>query len=60
VIGNAVTIMRVAIGEESEEVPDEGKRPAAVEVGTKGGKARATALSVKRRKQIARKAAEFR
>ena len=44
--------------------PDEGKNPAAVELGRlgglKGGKARANKLSKKRRSEIARKAARAR
>lgn len=38
----------------------EGKDPAAVTLGRKGGKARALAMSAKRRKEIARKAAKVR
>jgi RNase adaptor protein for sRNA GlmZ degradation len=38
----------------------DGKDPAAVALGRKGGKARAAAISAKRRKEIARKAAKSR
>ena len=64
VIGNAVKIMRIATGEEPEDYgPDpksEGKDPAAVALGRKGGEARARGLSKKRRKEIAKKAAASR
>jgi hypothetical protein len=64
VIGNAVHIMRVLTGEEPEDYgPDpksEGKDPAAVALGRKGGKARAVGMSAKRRKEIARQAAKER
>jgi hypothetical protein len=63
VIGNAVHVMRIATGEISEDFPtpeSEGKDPAAVALGRKGGKARAEGLSKKRRKDIARKAAQKR
>jgi hypothetical protein len=54
VIGNAVKVMRIATGEEEEVRPE---RSAAAELGSKGGKARANALSKKRRQEIAKKAA---
>ena len=61
VIGNAVKVMRIATGEEPEDYgpspESEGKDPAAVALGRKGGKARAEGFSKKRRKEIARKAA---
>ncbi len=57
VIGNAVRVMRIATGEEDEALNDDGKDKAAVSLGTRGGKARAEALSPKRRSEIARKAA---
>jgi hypothetical protein len=58
VIGNAVRVMRIATGEIDESTPpDDGKDPAAVALGRKGGKARAGAMSAKRRKEIAKKAA---
>jgi hypothetical protein len=63
VIGNAVHVMRIATGEITEDIAspeDEGKDPAAVALGRKGGKARAEAISARRRKQIARQAAEKR
>jgi hypothetical protein len=63
VIGNAVHAMRIATGEIIEDIPtpeSEGKDPAAVALGRRGGKARAEGLSAKRRKEIARKAAKSR
>lgn len=60
VIGNAVHVMRVLTGEIDDVIPDDGKDPAAVALGRKGGKARAESLSKKRRKEIARKAAKSR
>jgi hypothetical protein len=45
VIGNAVKVMRIATGQESEDYgpspESEGKEPAAVALGRKGGEARA-------------------
>ena len=64
VIGAAVKVMRIATGQEPEDYgpspESEGKDPAAVALGRKGGRARAEALSKKRRKEIARKAAKER
>ncbi len=60
VIGNAVKVMRVATGEESDAAPDDGKNKAAQELGRLGGAARAKAMPAKRRKEIAKKAAKAR
>ena len=63
VIGNAVHVMRIATGQITDDVPapeEEGKDPAAVALGRKGGKARAEGMSAKRRKEIARTAARNR
>lgn len=57
VIGNAVKVMRIATGEETETMADEGKNAAAVSLGRMGGKARAAGMSAKKRKEIAKKAA---
>lgn len=57
VIGNAVKVMRIATGEEEEELTEDGKNKAAVSLGRKGGKARAEKLSSKERQKIARAAA---
>ena len=60
VIGNAVRVMQIATGEAEEEYDEEGKNKAAVELGRKGGKARAAKMTAKRRKEIAQKAAQKR
>jgi hypothetical protein len=60
---NAVLIARIATGEATDDVPtpeSEGKNAAAVALGRMGGKARAETMSAKRRKEIARKAAQSR
>ena len=56
----AVMIGRIATGEIEDVTTDDGKNAAAVALGRMGGKARATAISARRRKQIARQAAEKR
>ena len=57
VIGAAVMIGKIATGEIDDLTTDDGKNAAAVALGRMGGKARAEAMSAKRRKEIARKAA---
>ena len=57
VIGAAVTVAKIATGEIEDKTDDDGKNKAAVELGRKGGKARAEKLSKKRRSEIAKKAA---
>ena len=57
VIGAAVKVMRIATGEETEEIA---VKSAAAELGSRGGKARAAKLSKKKRAEIARKAAQSR
>ena len=57
-VGHAAKVVRIAAGGEQEEFPaDDGKDKAAQSLGRRGGKARAAALSAKRRVEIARKAA---
>jgi len=60
VIGNAVKVMRIAVGEEADDTPDDGKNKAAQELGRLGGAARAKAMTAKRRAAIAKKAARAR
>jgi hypothetical protein len=63
VIGNAVHVMQIATGQITEDIPtaeDEGKDPAAVALGRRGGAARAAALGKRKRAEIARKAAAAR
>jgi len=60
VIGAAVKVMRIATGEEPEELdtPErEGKDPNAAALGKKGGRARAERMAPERRAEIARAAA---
>ena len=61
VISNAVTVMRIATGEiEESGQTEDGKNKAAVELGRKGGRARAESLSAKKRHDIAARAAKTR
>jgi hypothetical protein len=55
---NAVLIARIATGEAVDDVPDDGKNKAAQELGRMGGKALAAGMSAKKRKEIAKKAAQ--
>ena len=59
-IGNAVHVMKIASGESEEALTEDGKNKAAVALGSKGGRARAKKLGVRRRKEIARAGAEAR
>jgi hypothetical protein len=54
VIGNAVKVMRIATGEETEEL--DAAKSAAAELGSRGGKARAASMSPENRSEAARKA----
>ena len=58
VIGNAVKVMRIATGEEQEELA--ATRDAAAELGRRGGEARARTLTASQRSEIAKKAASSR
>jgi hypothetical protein len=55
VIGAAVKVMRIATGEEEDEI--DSAKSAAAELGSRGGKARAAKMTPERRAEIARKAA---
>jgi hypothetical protein len=59
VIGMSVKVMRIATGEETEELPEAGKEYAR-KGGLRGGRARAKALTPRQRSEIARTAAEAR
>ena len=60
VVGAAVKVMKIATGEIEEDVDDDGKNKAAVELGRKGGKARAEKMSPEKRRAIARRSAKAR
>ncbi len=62
VIGNAVKVMRIATGDEPEDLgpADDGKDLAAKALGKKGGAARAKSMTAERRAEIAKKAADKR
>jgi len=60
VIGNAIKVARIATSQEEEDMPNDGKDPAAKSLGSRGGKARAAKLSDKRKKEIAKRAAAVR
>ena len=60
VISNAVRVMRIATGEIEESLTEDGKSKAAVELGRKGGQARAKMLSATKRSLIAKTAAKTR
>lgn len=59
VIGNAVRVMRIATGEDTEDTPDDGKLYAR-KGGLKGGAARAKKLTPAQRAEIAQVAAQAR
>jgi hypothetical protein len=56
VVSNAVHVMKIATGQ-IEEKTEDGKSKAAVELGRKGGLARAKSINKSDRTKIARKAA---
>ncbi len=60
VIGSAIKVGRIAVGDEEEVLEPDGKDPAAKALGAKGGAARAKSLSAKKRSEIAKKAAKSR
>ncbi len=57
VIGAAIKVAKIATGEVKEDIDDDGKNKAAVELGRKGGQARAAKMTAERRTDIAKKAA---
>ncbi len=59
-VGAAVMVAKIATGEVEDELTDDGKNKAAVELGRKGGQARAEKLSAEHRQEIAQKAAKAR
>jgi hypothetical protein len=61
VVSNAVTVMRIATGEiEESGTTEDGRSKAAVELGRKGGMARAERISKSERVRIAKRAAQAR
>ncbi len=56
----AVMVARIATGEIEDKVTDNGKNAAAVALGRMGGKARAAGMTAKKRKEIAKAAADTR
>ena len=60
VISNAVRVMQIATGEIEESLTEDSKSKAAVELGRKGGQARAKMLSATKRSLIAKTAAKTR
>ena len=59
-VGAAVMVAQIATGEVEDELTDDGKNKAAVELGRRGGQARAKKLTPKQRADVARKAAQAR
>ena len=59
-IQSAMLVGRIATGDATDSVTNDGKNAAAVALGKLGGKARAESISAKRRKEIAKKAAKSR
>lgn len=57
VVSNAVRVMEIATGQAEEQYDEDGKSLAAKELGSRGGKARASKLTKEQRSEIARKAA---
>lgn len=55
VVSNAVHVMRIATGEITEALTEDGKNAAAVALGRKGGLARAAKLTKKQKREIAKK-----
>ena len=60
-LGKLIVDLSVGEADDSQNMPDDrGKDPAAMALGSKGGKARAKKLSPKKRTEIARNAAKSR
>jgi hypothetical protein len=57
VVANAIKVAKIATGEIEETFDDEGKNKAAVELGKKGGMARAEKMTPEQRSALAKKAA---
>jgi hypothetical protein len=59
-IGHAIMIAKIATGEIEDVTTEDGKNAAAVALGRMGGEAREAGMSARKRKEIAKKAAEKR
>lgn len=59
-VGLAVLVARIATGEQTDPLPDDGKDKAAQAMGRKGGAARASSMTPERRAEIAKAAAKTR
>ena len=59
-VGAAVMVAKIATGEVVDVLTDDGKNKAAVELGRKGGRARAAKMTPERRAEIAKRAAAIR
>jgi hypothetical protein len=57
---NAFKVFQIAVGDDADAPPDDGKDPAAKALGKKGGEARAQAMTPRERSEISRKAAKAR
>jgi hypothetical protein len=57
VIGMSVKVMRIATGEDTEELETDHVKSAAAELGARGGKARAAKMTPEKRAEQARQAA---
>jgi len=53
----AVMVAKIATGEISDDIHDDGKNKAAQELGRRGGRARAAGMTAKQRSAVAAKAA---
>lgn len=60
VIGNAVKVMKIGTGEDSDASEDDGKDSGAKAMGKRGGEARAKKLTANQRREIERTAAKMR
>ena len=61
VIGNAVRVMQIAVGEHTDPLPDDdGKNKAAQALGKLGGAARAKSMTAEQRRETAIRAASKR
>jgi hypothetical protein len=60
VIGNAIKVLRIATGEETEQLDTDRAKSAAIELGRRGGRTRAEKPSAEQYRIIAKRAASAR